>query len=542
MGNVIYSGNGRLLYDPASKFEFLAVGESSTDSLIVTITDSSGNISSSMVTFTIIGVNDAPQSVNDSYSLNEGATINITIPSGLLLNDSDLEGDALTAQLITSVNYGSLSFNSDGSFSYTHDGSENYLDQFSYRAFDGNLTGSTANVTLTVKGLNDHPQNSLPGWQTITEDQTLTFSTANFNLISVNDTDLLGGNLRINLSANSGLLTLATTAGLHFSSGDGSTDQEMIFQGNLTNITSALDGLVYAPQANFWGLDSLRITCDDMGNSGIGGNLMDTDMVMITVNTQNDAPVLNNSVNSVFSVIDEGNTNNNGNRISQLLYVAGANIIYDVDPGAVQGIAITSLDNSLGEWQYSSNSGSSWVNIYSGNVSSSQALLLDSETLIRLIPIGDANGSSSISFRAWDQTDGNPSSFWPANASSGGNASSFSANIAVASITVNALNDHPVISFPSAPSVLEDTDTILNAITLSDVDSGNGNLQLSLTVQKGNITLASNANLIMITGDGIADNSISMRGLLSELNNALNGFIFRGDLNYSGTALSLIHI
>src|SRR5690606_22977451 len=82
------------------------------------------------------------------------------------------------------------------------------------------------------------------------------------------------------------------TAGLAFSTGDGSDDPVLVFTGTLGAINTALDGLVFAPTAEFSGGASLEIATDDLGNTGSGGALMDTDNIAITVNAVNDAPVI----------------------------------------------------------------------------------------------------------------------------------------------------------------------------------------------------------------------------------------------------------
>src|SRR5205085_7819006 len=56
-------------------------------------------------------------------------------------------------------------------------------------------------------------------------------------------------------------------------------------------INAALNGLAFAPSSNFNGAASLQITSDDLGHSGSGGALTDSDTVAITVNAVNDAPV-----------------------------------------------------------------------------------------------------------------------------------------------------------------------------------------------------------------------------------------------------------
>ena len=55
----------------------------------------------------------------------------------VLANDSDPEGDPLTASLETSPTGGTILFNSDGSFTYTPNQGFVGTDSFTYRVSDG---------------------------------------------------------------------------------------------------------------------------------------------------------------------------------------------------------------------------------------------------------------------------------------------------------------------------------------------------------------------------------------------------------------------
>src|SRR5204862_218204 len=60
-----------------------------------------------------IGVGDtAPVAVNDSYTLH-GASLTVSA-AGVLSNDTDADGDPLTAHLVTGPAYGSLTLNTSG--------------------------------------------------------------------------------------------------------------------------------------------------------------------------------------------------------------------------------------------------------------------------------------------------------------------------------------------------------------------------------------------------------------------------------------------
>jgi VCBS repeat-containing protein len=74
----------------------------------------------------------------------------------VLGNDSDADGDALTAALVSGPGNGTLLLNGDGSFSYTPNADFNGTDGFTYSAGDGALS-DTATVTITVNAVNDAP-------------------------------------------------------------------------------------------------------------------------------------------------------------------------------------------------------------------------------------------------------------------------------------------------------------------------------------------------------------------------------------------------
>src|SRR6185369_8614882 len=81
----------------------------------------------------------------------------------------------------------------------------------------GSDTSTTQQFTITVNAVNDAPVNTVPGTtQQVTENSTLTFSTANANAISIADVDAGGGAMRETLTATNGTITLGSTAGLAF--------------------------------------------------------------------------------------------------------------------------------------------------------------------------------------------------------------------------------------------------------------------------------------------------------------------------------------
>ena len=74
----------------------------------------------------------------------------------MLSNDTDVDGDTLTAALVSGPANGSLTLNADGSFDYTPNANFNGVDTFIYAASDGTASAETT-VTITVEPVADAP-------------------------------------------------------------------------------------------------------------------------------------------------------------------------------------------------------------------------------------------------------------------------------------------------------------------------------------------------------------------------------------------------
>jgi VCBS repeat-containing protein len=197
--------------------------------------------------------NQAPMAVNDAYSTAEDTTLTVAPALGVLRNDTDADGNPLTAALVTDPAHGTLTLNPDGSFTYTPDANFNGTDSFTYRASDGSLTSNLATVTITVNAVNDGPTAANDAYST-NEDTPLTVPAPG---VLGNDTDPDGNPL---------------TAWL----GSGTS------HGTLT--LNANGAFAYTPDANFNGTDTFTYRAND-------GALDSSPVtVTITVTAVNDAP------------------------------------------------------------------------------------------------------------------------------------------------------------------------------------------------------------------------------------------------------------
>jgi hypothetical protein len=84
----------------------------------VRATDTAGEFVEDGFTITVNQINDAPVAATDAYTTAEDTLLVITAP-GLLANDSDVEGSALTAAMVTGPAHGTLTLTADGAFTYT---------------------------------------------------------------------------------------------------------------------------------------------------------------------------------------------------------------------------------------------------------------------------------------------------------------------------------------------------------------------------------------------------------------------------------------
>jgi LysM repeat protein len=106
-----------------------------------------------------IQANTTPSAVGDNYVTDEDVTLTVEAVNGLLKNDTDPEGNNLTAILVSSTTYGTLDLRPDGGFTYIPNKNYNGNDFFTYKATDGLLDSPNASVQITVNAVKD-PQPS----------------------------------------------------------------------------------------------------------------------------------------------------------------------------------------------------------------------------------------------------------------------------------------------------------------------------------------------------------------------------------------------
>ena len=141
--------SGLLRYTPAADYN-------GPDSFTYKAGDGSLDSNNATVSIDVAAVNEAPTAASDAHVTDEDTPLTVDAP-GVLGNDTDPDGDTLTAVLVSGPAHGSLELNPDGSFSYTPARDFNGSDSFSYRAGDGSLESDPVTVTIDVSAVDDTP-------------------------------------------------------------------------------------------------------------------------------------------------------------------------------------------------------------------------------------------------------------------------------------------------------------------------------------------------------------------------------------------------
>jgi hypothetical protein len=171
------NADGSFTYVPNANF-------SGTDTFLYQLSGLFGTSNAAVVT---IVVNAAPDGVvNRSYPATENTALSIAAP-GVLTEVTDVEGNAISAQVVTTVSSGSLNLDPNGAFTFTPAAGFSGVVTFTYRAVDSaGAQSAPATVTINVANVNDPPVANANTYAA-TEDTTLTVNISE-GVLS-NDTD-----------------------------------------------------------------------------------------------------------------------------------------------------------------------------------------------------------------------------------------------------------------------------------------------------------------------------------------------------------------
>jgi VCBS repeat-containing protein len=388
--------------------------------------------------------------------------------------------------------YGTLYMGSDGSYTYVVDqnnttvqalnvgGSVN--DVFTYTAKDPDGLTSATTLTVQVNGANDAPVMTAQVNQTTNEDVTFTGQISSLLTGTVSDFDGTGY-AGIAITWDFGNRNTANGT-WYWADAQQTTWTEIVkpgYGGSNAIYLNATDYLRFVPFANYNGSSYQGNLVVKVADSALpataSGTVLDLSgatasywssvekSITVTAASVNDAPVVNTSTLITMSAVNEDPgtpTGQVGTLVSTLF-----SAISDPDTlngfVAAQGLAITGV-NSNGTLYFSTDNGTTWA-AATGTLSDSNALLLSGANRVFFQPNANWNGTvaDAFTYRAWDQT--NATSVIKAGAqvsiAATGGSTAYSTATSTVGITVNAVNDAPVIvTTANSITTLED-----NAIT-----------------------------------------------------------------------------
>ena len=131
----------------------------SSSNIQLSVSDGADTVTTAITINALVDSVGGPNPVADSIFVDEGASTSVLVSGAdsLLANDSDPDGDTLTAVLGAGPVHGSLILNTDGTFLYSHNGSETTEDSFTYRAADSTLQSPLVTVSIVINPDNDPP-------------------------------------------------------------------------------------------------------------------------------------------------------------------------------------------------------------------------------------------------------------------------------------------------------------------------------------------------------------------------------------------------
>ncbi|EJG0937207.1 tandem-95 repeat protein [Vibrio parahaemolyticus] len=255
---IIDKGNGTLVDNGDGTWTFTPQIDDDTEvSFTFDIIDDEDLVVSGSANLDILPINDAPNAENDVITTEEDTAVTIDV----LVNDSDVEGDALSIQSASVPSeQGSVDI-VDGKLVFTPAENFNGEATITYIVTDGDLTDE-AKVSVTVTPVNDSPV-AVDDTTSIQEDTAVTID------VLTNDTDVDGDKLSI----------------------------ESVSVPKEQGTVEVVDGkLVFTPAENFNGDAEITYTVTD-------GELTDEAKVTVTVNPVNDVPTI--KVEAVESITED---------------------------------------------------------------------------------------------------------------------------------------------------------------------------------------------------------------------------------------------
>lgn len=370
---------------------------------------------------------------------------------------------------------------------YVHNGSETTSDRFTFSVTDnaGGAIGLTT-FSFAVTPVNDPPSIVSNLGLTVSEGAQGSINAALLQLTDV-DSPLAGLTYSITALPTNGTLLLGGTTVTSFTQAD-------LASGNLS----------YRHNGGETTSDRFTFVASD----GAGAALTST--FSITVLAVNDPPVL--------------------------VLPTGTQAVDQQTNTLLSGISVTDVDLGTGEYTVTVSAGNgvltlgrtSGITFLSGDGTQDSSFSFRGPQAVTNFVLQSLIYRSNNGFRGSDTVN--------ITVSDGGNTGlggPLSAS-GIISLSVAPVNDAPVLTAPTAQTVLEDVTTPISGIVVGDLDSGSGLLEVSLTAANGTLSLNSTSGINLTTGTGNRDRNLVFTGSLDAVNAVLAGLTYQGDRNFNG--------
>jgi hypothetical protein len=470
---------------------------------VVATDDGTGTLfDTQAVTLAINGLNEAPTDISLSSSITfENREID-TYMSSLLVFDVDV-ADTFTYALAvgdgtTDADNGLVRI--DGNMLRVNgaiDFETNPTLEVNVQVTDaGGLTYTKA-LTFEVRNENEAPVNTVVA-QTVNEDAILTV--AGISVADV-DADSNYNDLSITLRAFHGTLVLNQLTGIDFRLGSPNVNgtQALEFSGTKANVNNALSNFSYLPTLDYNGSDTIRLYSSDRDG------LLDYDIIEVTVNSVNDAPI---TVNKTVTTTEDTSYTFTTNDFT-------LTDVKDSPANTLVNVIITGLPQGTLK--------------FSGmDVILNQSIPVANIGDLVYTPDADYNGNDHIWFKVQDN----------GGTENGGKDVSTSSNYNL--INVTAVNDAPTITTTDTTVSATGGSLTFNAansnlISVGDIDSEQLTVTLSTFNGTFDITNASGATVTGADTSGAdANTDLTMTGTVAQINSALDGMVFKASGSMDG--------
>ncbi len=474
-GTTVYSTNTVVLSQAITAVNDAPVNTVGGD---LTVAEDSGATNVTGMSISDVDANAATDVFTVTLDVLHGTlNLNTGVPSGVTAGNVTGNGTA-TIVLTGTINQVNTTLAAAGGLTYTPTGNYNGSDRVQITTNDGGATGQDPGLTgtatseqdqdsktITVTAVNDPVTGTAPATATLDEDSTNVAITG-MSIADIDATLAPSGVYEVTLTSTNGTMTLTTSTGLTFSAGSATASATMTFHGTLADINTALATAKYTPTPNFAGAATITLFVTDTFGAvvatGTGAATNDTDVINVTVNAVNDAPV--NSVPLVAQNVNEDNT---------LVFNSGnGNLITVSDADSALGdlsVTLTVLHGTLLLGGNASLTGETGDGTSSITISGALAAINNALNGLSYTPAQHYNGPDTLTITTNDN--GNTGS--DPGLSGGANDEQ---DQDVVSINVAAQNDSPVVALVSAVSSTEQVAGTIDATaTVFDVELGGRN-------------------------------------------------------------------